>query len=446
MGRLRRFFGALEERVFDPGEPVRAGRRVARILVLALRGFVRDEGFHHASALAFDTILALVPLLVLVIGTLRGLGAYDAFVETTVRPWLDQTFGVAPEGVVTLRDAFSQVLELGAHADLPALGFVGFVAVIYLVLILLTTVETTLNRIWGARRPRTLIRRAVDYAAILFVLPVGLILATAIGSTVGDIGGLGLGLRGVLRHGSAILAASAVLTFLYLVMPHTRIRFGSALLGGLIAGLLWHGGLTAFVVFHLGVARYNVLYSSFATLPIFLVWIFVSWLVVLFGAEVAAAHQDERAFRWRVRESEASAHTRRQLGLHFGAAIADAFEAGRPPPTLEELASASAVPVRLAESILADLVAHGFLLEAKRDGETAFVLARDPRRVRLSGLVSALDRSDEPTQLVEVSGDPKARRLDALLASLEESVDEAPTNLTLAELVGWLDERASEEE
>lgn len=433
---------ALEARVFTADERLPGPRRVARIVLLALRGFIRDEGFHHASALAFDTVLALVPLLVLVIGTLRGLGAYQPFVDSTILPWVDNTFGPSPEGVVTLRDAFLQVLDLGAQADLQAMGVVGTVALLYLVLILLTTVETTLNKIWGARRPRTLVRRAVDYAAILFVLPLGLLLATAVGSSVGDVHVLGP-LRAVARQVVAIVAASSVLTFLYLVMPHTRIRFASATLGGLIAGMLWHGGLMAYAVFQIGVTRYNMLYSSFATLPLFLVWIFVSWLVVLFGAEVAAAHQDERAFRWRVREADASAHTRRQLGLHFGAAITGSFVRGELPPTLEQLASEAAVPVRLAESVLSDLVGHGLLLKAERDGHATFVLARDPSATRLSMLLAALDRTDEPTQLVEVSGDPNAQRLHAVLSSLEESVDDAPANLTLSELVAWLEERGS---
>ena len=246
--------------------------------------------------------------------------------------------------------------------------------------------------------------------------------------------------------GVAIGAASSVLTFLYLVMPHTRIRFGSALLGGVIAGLLWHGGLLLYATFQVGVARYNALYSSFATLPLFLIWIFVGWLVVLFGAELAAAHQDERAFRWRVREGEASAHTRRQLGLHFGAAIAESFVSGQLPPTLDELASSAAVPVRLAESVLSDLVSHGLLLKAEREGRVAYVLARDPSAVRLSRLLAALDRTNDPNQLVEIKHDPQARRLDALLSVLEASVDQAPANLTLAELVGWLQDRREEEE
>jgi membrane protein len=442
MPPVRQALQRLEDGAFAPDRRYPRARRALRIAILAVRGFLRDEGFHYASALAFDTVLSFVPLLVLVIGVLRGLGAYEAFVRTTIQPWIDQTFGASPAGQVTLREAFVQVLDLGAGADLQALGIVGFVVLLYLVVILLTTVETTLNRIWGARRPRSLVRRAVDYAAILFVLPLGLFLATAVGTSAGDLGFLGP-LRSVARQAVAIAAASSVLTFLYLVMPSARIRVASAVLGGVLAGVLWHFGLVAYATFQIGVVRYNILYSGFATLPLFLVWIFVSWLVVLFGAEVAAAHQDEGAFRWRVRHTDPSASTRRQLGLHFAARITEAFVAGDAPPKLSELARAAAVPERLAEAVLADLVRPGLFLRAERDGEAAYVSARDPERVRLSRLFDALDHTEDPALLDREAPDPDRRRLDELLTRLERSVRDAPANLTLAELARWLGERRS---
>ena len=95
------------------------------MLWLAGRGFVRDEGFHHASALAFDTVLALVPLLVIVAGVLRALGAWNQFLGSTIEPWLEMTLGQSPENMVTMREAFTKVIELGESADVTALGFIG---------------------------------------------------------------------------------------------------------------------------------------------------------------------------------------------------------------------------------------------------------------------------------------------------------------------------------
>jgi membrane protein len=439
---MRRASNVLEGWLFagDGDEPWwrRAPRRFLRVLWLATRGFFRDEGFHHASALAFDTTLALVPLLVIVVGILRALGAYEAFVTTTIQPWIETTFGRTPEDMVTLREAFLQVLELGEQTDVRALGAVGVIALLYLVLILLTTVETSLNKIWGARRPRRLMRRAADYAAILFVLPFGLFLATAMGTGLGDLTWLGP-MRFAVSEIVAVVAASSVLTFLYLVMPHTRTRFLSAVLGGLTAGVLWHVGLVIYASFQIGVARYNVLYSGFATLPLFLVWVFVSWLVVLFGAELAAAHQDEQAFRWRVREGEASPRTLHRLGARFAAEIARAFVRGEDPPDLATLAREAGVPSRLAEEVLEHLTKSGFVVRANPNGVPRYVLAREPGSVRLSSVLASLDETNDPQELGTPRRDQEARQLGDLVETLETAGDATPANLSLREVVAWLD-------
>ncbi|HJL19361.1 MAG TPA: YhjD/YihY/BrkB family envelope integrity protein, partial [Sandaracinaceae bacterium LLY-WYZ-13_1] len=435
---MSRASNALESWLFasDDDHPWwrRFGMRFLRVHYLAVRGFVRDEGFHHASALAFDTVLALVPLLVIVVGVLRALGAYEAFVTTTLTPWIETTFTQTPEDMVTLREAFLKVLELGEQADVRALGSVGVIALLYLVLILLTTVETSLNQIWGARKPRSLLRRAADYAAILFVLPLGLFLATALGSGLGDLTWLG-GFRFVVREIVAIVAASSVLTFLYMVMPYTQTRLLSATLGGLVAGSLWHVGLIVYASFQIGVARYNMLYSGFATLPLFLVWVFVSWLFVLFGAELAAAHQDERAFRWRVREGEASAHTRHRLGVRFTAEITRAFVRGEEPPSLRTLADEASMPERLVEDVLDDLASRGLVLRAIRGGVPTYVLTRDPRSVRITTVLAALDEHGDPEAIGTPRADEEARQLAALVGNLESASAETPANLTLRELV-----------
>lgn len=433
----------VETELFAPDDHrpaiVRFSLRILRIAWLSGRGFLRDDGFHHASALAFDTVLALVPLIVIVVGILRGLGAYEAFVHSTISPWIETVFGPSPEDMVTLREAILEVLHLGEQANVRALGFVGVLALLYLVVILLTTVESTLNRIWGARKPRSLMRRAVDYAAIIFVIPLGLFFASAVGTGFGDATWLGVA-RAPLRELLAIGAASAVLTFLYLVMPHSRTRFLSALIGGVVGGSLWHLGLMIYASSQIGVARYNALYSGFAALPLFLIWVFASWLMVLFGAEVAAAHQDERAFRWRVREGEASPRTRHRLGVRFVADITRAFMRGESPPDLHALADDARVPNRLAEDILDDLAHHGVLLRAARDNVPTFVLARDPRALKLSAVLAALDEARDPYEIGLPRTDEEARQLAELVDSLEQAAGDVPANLDLIGVVEWLDQ------
>ena len=278
---------------------VRSVRAALRTVVLAVRGFFRDEGFQQASALAFDSVISILPLLVIAFATLRGLGAYDAFINSSLRPWIEHTFGPAASDRSTLREAVVRLFELGEGVNLAALGFIGIILLLYLVVVLLATTESTLNRIWGVHRPRRLVRKAADYAAILFVIPFAMSFAATAGQAVAKASWLHPVAR-VIDVVSTVGAASLVTTFFYLVMPHTSVRFRSAIRGGVTAGLLWTGVLWAYTTFQIGVARYNALYSSFAAIPLFLVFVFVSWCIVLFGAELAAAHQNPRGFRWRI--------------------------------------------------------------------------------------------------------------------------------------------------
>ncbi|MGE0790361.1 MAG: YhjD/YihY/BrkB family envelope integrity protein [Sandaracinaceae bacterium] len=436
MHAVQRLYREATERLFEhaPAQrrPLRFARRTLRVLYLAVRGFLRDDCFEHAGALAFDTLLALVPLVVLIASALRSLGLWDELVTGYVEPWVTLTLGQAPGDQSTVRDAVFKILELGERADLLALGFVGVVALLYLLGVLLVTVETTLNRIFGARAGRGLLRRAADYGAILFVIPLALVLTIALGHSFLGWGGIGWA-DGILQQAVAVAAVSGVLTFVYLVMPHARCRFRSALLGGVVAGVLWQLGLEAYAALQIGVTRYNALYSSFAALPLLLVWIFVSWLLVLFGAEIAAAHQDEAGYRWRIRNGEPSTRTRHALGVRLVARIARAFVRGESPSSLASMARALEVPPRLAESVLDDL-ANAHLLARLQDerAELTYVLTCDPRSVRVGDVLAVLDRGRDPYLLLREPPSPSG--IDAVLSGMEESRAHSAANITLREL------------
>lgn len=410
----------------------RAMRRAAESVVLAVRALRRHDAFHHASSLSFDTVLAVVPLVVIAFAMLRGLGAYEAFSAQTVRPWLERSFGSAIDEASPLRDAFVRLLELGEGVNLAALGFLGIVLLLYLVVVLLTTVETTLDRIWGVHRPRRWVRRAADYAAILFVIPLAMLFATVAAQALGRATWLRPA-EPVPSIALTVICASGAMAFLYLVMPNTRVRVSSALFGGGIAGALWSGAFFAYATFQIGAARYDMLYSGFAAIPLFLVFVFASWLVVLFGAELAAAHQSPSSVAWRLRERDPSTATRHRLAVRFMLEAARAFAGGTPPPTLEHLASVGHVPEQLARALLEELVAAGILVHAVVEQRPAYGLGRDPRSLHLTDILAAID---EPRGADVLDGsDAEAARIDELLRRVEGSRRESEADVDLATLV-----------
>ena len=371
----------------------RVVRRVVRLFYLAGRGFAHDEPLHRASALAFDTLLALIPLLAFLFSALKGLGTYEAFIDETVKPWIDDTFGRfghhSGDHIVTLREAFVQVLDLGARTDIAGLGLIGLVALLYIVVMLLNTIEVSLSHIFGVTRTRSLSRKVADYAAILFVTPLSLWCGAAISAGFRSMPALGSSMD-VLLELASWMTVSIGLAFLYLVMPPARVRLGSALLGGAISGLLWYAAFAAYVSFQVGVTRYNALYSSFAAIPLFLVWVFVSWLVVLFGAELAAAHQDEPMFRWRVLDRHASTSVKEYVALRMLVEVGRSFVDGEGPKNVMSLALAARVPQPLARQVLDNLVDLGVLASTESANCPAWVPARDLDSIRVAPLLESL--------------------------------------------------------
>lgn len=434
--RVQSYFGEhIWEKAQEEKSRVGGGARKAlRVLVLSVRGFVKDGAIHHASALAFDTVLALVPMLAIFFSTLKGLGAYRDFVDRTLRPWIDATFGAGGE-YVGLREAFLHILDFGERTELAPLGLLGLVLVLWLVLLLLNTVETVLNRIWGVQRPRTLARKVADYAAILFLAPFALFVVTALARWEASIEWLGSTMHDVIVQIVSVLAACSFFAFLFIVMPHTRTRYRSAALGGLVAGVLWYLVLEGYAITQIGVARYNALYSSFAAIPLFLVWVFVSWLVVLFGAEIAAAHHNQTGFRWRVHHHDASPSLRRFLAVRMIALMVRAYHVGEKPRTLGWLAMRAGVPEQLARDVLEIFVERGYLASAVVEGRPGYVPARDLSAVRVSELSDVVMSAPDDETFAPDLTDGEGQALARLLEELDTESARSTKNPTLGELV-----------
>lgn len=370
------------------------GRRIFRLFVLAARGFFRDEGLYRASALAFDTMLGLVPFMAFLVSALKGFGAYQAMMRDIIRPGIVRTMiamGAERDSeAVGLLGVFLKVLDIVEQASFGALGAFGLVFLLYIVALLLVSVEDTMNHIFGVEKSRSLTRKLTDYSAILFITPLCTILAAGAASGAERLSWLR---RGIFSQGSAAGLMAICLTVFYLVMPYRRVRLRSAATGGLVAGIVWYLVLVAYVHFQIGVARYSALYSTFAALPLFLVWIFVSWIVVLFGAEVAAAHDKPELYRWRIRGRDIDHRSRLFISLRALGEMARTARAGLPPLSLSHLATQTNLPAELLRTELEPFVQAQILVRSREQGEPRFAIGRDLDAVTVADV----------TRLVEIS-------------------------------------------
>jgi membrane protein len=421
--------------------------RVVRILFLTTRSFVRDDCFFRAAALTYITVLSLVPLLAFAFSVLKGLGYYDRLVEQRIRPWLHDLFGGE---AVQLRQAIDTVLDKVRETDVSGLGLIGIVILVWAVIRLLGTMEGTFNQIWGIRRPRSPVRRLSDYMTMVIVMP--MLLGFAIGTTtaaqnivfveflerylrLGDLLRLVLGLM-------PLFFGWAAFTLAYMALPNARTRFASAVLGGGVGGGLWYLALLLHVKAQIGIAGYEVIYAGFAAIPIFLIWVQVSWVIVLLGAELAFAHQNEPAYS-RIANYRASGQfVRRKVALRAMTRICRAFLSGTEPPSAEGIALELKIPTRSAEDVLSVLRDAGIIVAADPAEAGIFLPACDPSRITIKGVVDALDGKAEGHSVPARTA--VDREVDRLLARMEEEVEASSSNRTLRELA-MLDERESEQ-
>ncbi|MGE5786144.1 MAG: YihY/virulence factor BrkB family protein [Myxococcales bacterium] len=368
--------------------------RALSLLLLAGKGFLRDEGFYRASALAFDTMLGLVPLLAFLVSTLKGFGAYQALMRDTIRPGIVRTMiamGAEQDTeAVGLLGVFLKVLDIVEQASFGTLGVVGLVFLLYIVVLLLVSVEDAMNHIFGVEKARSVTRKITDYSAILFVTPLTTILAAGVAAGTDRFAWLK---QGFFSQVFAALLMVLCLSVFYLGLPYGHVRLRSAALGGLVAGVGWYLVIVVYVHFQVGVARYSALYSTFAAIPLFLVWVFTSWIVVLLGAEVAAVHDKPELYQWRIRGGDIDHRSRLFIAVLALSEMARRSQLGLPPLGLSALADRTDLPSELLRAELELFVAADFLMRNVEHGEPRYAIARDLDSINVGVMTDVLEKS-----------------------------------------------------
>ncbi len=442
--RLRLFF---TERIWAVRiADLRHGRaflyRVSRVAYSSIRGFVANRLTVRAAALTYYSVLSVVPFLAFTFAILKGFGAYASFVDAMVRPYLRETFGGNP----ALLASIERILEFVDRTNVSTLGALGLVVLVYTSVSLLSSVEDALNEIWGAKSKRSFLRQVTDYVTLLVTTPL-LIVAAATAATAAQSSRIVLFLRDALALGAVIdfllhftsLAVVGVAFFaIYAILPNVRVRPISAALGAVVAAVLWQGALVLYVRFQVGVSSYSALYSVLSAIPIFLVWTYVSWLVVLAGAQVAASHQNERTVRQRFRARRADQALRETLALIITARVARAFLSGGPWRSPAALADVVDVSPLTIEETLEALVRAGVLARTGSGPDAGYLPARDLDAIRVGDVRDALRRDVEAEGIraeLERHVEPELLRI---LRDAEEESRRSARNVTLRQLAAML--------
>lgn len=407
------------------------GRRwllwLGRLASALLRDLARGGLNLHAMSLVYTTLLSLVPLLALSFSVLKGFGVHNQ-----LEPLLLNI--LAPLGDKAAQIT-QQILAFVSNMKVGVLGAVGLVVLLYTVVSLMQKVVRAIDFAWDNRGRRSFAQRFTDYLAMLLIGPLllfalfGIVSGAMESSLVHRLAQyplLGALLQAVQRWmPTAVLMLT--LGFLYWFLPNVRVRWWSALAGGVFAGLLWKVIGLLFALFVVNSTRYTAIYSAFATILLFMIWLYLSWLSFLLGARLAYYLQYPEAMRpgW----AEAAGARQLVAGLRLLQHIVQRFYAGQPPLALPELARAVGQPAPWLEAVLARLEAAGILIGDGAD-DPHYLPARAPEQVSLGEVVAVLEGP------LAVDGAAAGDAVAAVLERLAAARDEALAGLTLRDLAG----------
>jgi len=409
----------------------RSGRlaiRLLRVLVVVGRAPLDPQINLEATALVYRTLLSMVPLLAVAFSVLKAFGA-----QYEIEPLLAQM--LAPLGAAGVEVA-TRIVEFVSNLRVSVLGAVGLVALFYTVITVIERIEEALNRIWNVRRSRSLVRKFSDYLSILLVGPVLVfaalgLMASARSSRVVQrvlaLTALDPETVAVLWHAVPFLLLVVAFSLLYRFLPYARVSAGAAVAGGVTAAILWELAGVAFAALVAGSTRYAAIYSSFAVLVVFLLWLQVAWLVVLVGGQVAFVHQHPSSYV--ALRGHPSALLRERVGLAALVEITRRHLGGEAPARADDLGRALGAPLAIVDAVVEDFVARGFLARAVEP--EGLVLARPPEQIPV---VEVLDAVREPVAGAALDVADTDAAVLSVLQRRDDAVHDALSGLTVRTL------------
>jgi membrane protein len=410
--------------------------RMLRIFLISFSQFSSDMCSLRASALTFFTLLSIVPVLAMSFGIAKGFGLDKLLHEKLLENMQGQQEVL--NRVITFAETMLENTKGGLVAG------IGVILLLWSVIQVLGNIESSFNDIWGIKKQRSLGRKFTDYLSLMLIAPVLYIVATsatvfaasqvtAISQKIAFLGPLmplimmGLKLLSFLLFGG-------LLTYLYIAMPNGKIHFKSALLGGIIAGALYQVVQWVYIRFQVGVSNAGAIYGSFAALPLFLIWLQMSWRIVLYGGELAFSHQNEQTFEFEQDCLRANYEVRKLLSLRITQLCVSRFAPGLKPLSAEEIAAQLEMPIRLAQDLLFRLTEANILTTAYSESERdrRYQPARDVGDMTVQFVIEQMEKAG--TNDIPVAQTPELEKLRGALLAFEKTLQKLPENKLLKDL------------
>ncbi len=338
---------------------------IIKKVMLAVEYFTAKRMMDSAAALTYSTLLAIVPIMAVVFAIARGFG-YNKYIES----WFRETLSSQPQAAEVIIGFVNSYL---VHTKSGIFLGIGLLFMLWTVIMLISNIEKAFNDIWQVSTPRSIFRTITDYMAMFLLAPIIIVVTSGISimmatfaNGIGEYMFIGPTLRFVLRLLPYVIM-SAVFLALYVFMPNTKVRIKSAIIPGILAGVAMQGLQLVYIHSQIWVTGYNAIYGSFAALPLFMLWVQISWTICLFGAELSYTNQNLEEFAFRAKTEDLSHRYRLLLSGYLMTLICHRFEEGKKPYTALELKLLTNIPIRITHDLLEGLTRINMLTEVTKD-------------------------------------------------------------------------------
>ncbi len=428
-GRIIRFVSRdiwLEDGSTDRKQQGLAG--LLKWLYLVVHGFIKDQCLLRASALTYTTVLSIVPFLAVAFSISKGMGLQNS------------------EGLRTLLLNFSagneqtvdHILTYVNRTNVAKLGSIGMATLLLTVASVMGTIEKAFNSIWGVAQGRSMWRKFTDFFSVALICPLVYGLAFSVSAsmqsdtvvkTLLSYSAFSYAYLTLLKFIPFIMV-TLMLLFLYVFIPNTRVRIPSGLVGAAIAAALWKMVEHFYVTYQVGSAKYNAIYGGFAQVPLFLVWVYISWVIVLLGVEFCFAFQNVKTFENELRADTASQEERDKLAALTMLLLTRQFYERGGKVSLANISAELKAPVRLIQNVM-DVMRQAGLVVQTCDDEPSFSLASPPESIRFTDIILALASHHVTTGRYPMTA--RFGFINRTFGSLYEDITRSTANLSLKE-------------
>ncbi len=404
-----------------------------RILFVAVRGFYEDKIQLRASALSFYTLISIVPILALVFGIAQGFGLQEYLRTILIEKFHEH------EDLLKLLLGF--VEKYLGRINGGYITGIGLVILFWSVMKVLGNIEESFNDIWRIKKSRMFTRKFTDYISLVVIAPVLLIIASSFNvsrlESISDSIPFLRYLDSFLKILVTVLSFTLiwfVFTLVYIVIPNTKVKFVPALIAGILAGTMFQLLQWGYVNFQSLLSGYGAIYGTFAALPLFMLWLELSWLIVLLGAEISFAYQNEVHYEQEAEGTTVSLKDKKILMLMVTRKIIRNFVEGRPAMNASEIAADLSIPVRLVRDVIYILLNSKIIIETinQEMREVAYQPAIDPSVITVSFVI---DETDKLGHQVNFDNDtPDKEKISDIVESFYNDIRQSPKNLLLKDL------------